>query len=159
MQAPDSRQPDDAELNAPPKLVAALQKSRQRPIFIPRSTDERILRAAREHLQKPESPRFNWLRIIWWGTAAAAIALLALLASQLWRRPSVSQISQVNTLREDINHDGRVDILDAFSLARQLKAGTQPTASTDVNGDGVVDERDVATLAAKAVELPKGGPS
>ncbi len=159
MQASDNQQPDDAGLNAPPKLVAALQKSRQRPMFIPQTTDERILRAAREHLQKPERPRLIWLRLIGWGTAVAAIALLAFLASQLWRRPPVSQVSQASNLREDINHDGRVDILDAFSLARQLKAGTQPTPLLDVNGDGKVDERDVATLAAKAVELPKGGPS
>jgi hypothetical protein len=62
--------------------------------------------------------------------------------------------------REDLNHDGRVDILDAFDLARTLKTRPGLTSPVmDVNGDGVVDERDVTSLAARAVQLPKGGRS
>ena len=59
----------------------------------------------------------------------------------------------------DLNHDGQVDILDAFALARQLKESAQSNLQLDMNGDGVVDERDVATLAARAVSLGKGGRS
>jgi hypothetical protein len=51
----------------------------------------------------------------------------------------------------------RVTILDAFSLARQLKAGKTPDKSWDVNQDGRVDQADVDALAARAVALPKGG--
>ena len=61
--------------------------------------------------------------------------------------------------KEDINHDGYVDILDAFAVARQLKGESRPDTHLDVNGDGVVDERDVQVIATRAVELPKGGPS
>ena len=59
--------------------------------------------------------------------------------------------------REDINHDGRVDILDAFQLARELESGAKPAA--DLNGDGVVDQRDADLIAARAVRLEKGGRS
>jgi hypothetical protein len=52
-----------------------------------------------------------------------------------------------------------VDILDAFALARQMKGGGDLGAKFDVNGDGKVDEGDVATLATKAVQLERGGRS
>jgi hypothetical protein len=61
--------------------------------------------------------------------------------------------------REDVNRDGRVDILDAFLLARQLQSGDNPGSSLDLNGDGVVDHRDAESIAAKAVKLEKGGQS
>jgi hypothetical protein len=85
---------------------------------------------------------------------------------------------------KDIDHNGRVDILDAFLLARQIKAGGQlggdrlvlpgvaPKAGSpktdlsrfsgpvspawDFNGDGVIDQKDVDAVAMSAVKL-KGG--
>ena len=61
--------------------------------------------------------------------------------------------------REDINRDGRVDILDAFQLARELGSGQKPAPGLDLNGDGVVDSRDVEIIAVQAVKLGKGGRS
>jgi hypothetical protein len=159
METPESQQPDEAGLNAPPKLVSALRRAHERDVFIPRTVDDRIVRAAELHFQKPEPPRFDWLRVVKWGTAAAVIALLALVVSQFGRRPPAPADQKVAATRQDENHAARVDILDAFALARQLQRGEKPGLRMDVNGDGVVDERDVAALAAKAVELPKGGPS
>jgi hypothetical protein len=46
-----------------------------------------------------------------------------------------------------------VTILDAYSLARQLKANGHPDKSWDVNHDGVVDQRDVDQLADQSVRL------
>jgi hypothetical protein len=48
--------------------------------------------------------------------------------------------------------------LDAFSLARRLQQGGTPDPALDINGDGVVDDRDVETLAARAVQLQPGKP-
>ena len=62
-------------------------------------------------------------------------------------------------VREDLNRDGRVDILDAFQLARQLQSGNDPGAGSDLNSDGEVDRRDVEIIAAQAVRLEKGGRS
>jgi len=52
-----------------------------------------------------------------------------------------------------------VDMLDAFALARELQQGRTPRPQLDLNGDGVVDERDVEVLAARAVTLETGGHS
>jgi len=40
-----------------------------------------------------------------------------------------------------------------------LEQGRAPRLQWDVNGDGVVDERDVQALAARAVSLESGGRS
>jgi hypothetical protein len=50
-----------------------------------------------------------------------------------------------------------VTILDAFSLARQIKAGGKIDKSWDVTADGVIDQADVDAIAQRAVALPKGG--
>jgi hypothetical protein len=87
-----------------------------------------------------------------WAAAAAAVVLLLVIVPRLVRKPGAG-------LAGDLNHDGQVDILDAFALARELKSGTHLGPQLDINGDGLVDERDVATLAARAVSLGKGGRS
>jgi hypothetical protein len=156
MEMPDHQEPCGESLAAPPALISALKARKPREIFVPRTVDERVLRAAEPRLQRPNRVRFPWTGLLRWGMAAGAVALLALLAAQIawWpsARPLASSPESVGTTRP-------VDILDAFALARRLQAGDKPGNAMDANGDGVVDERDVITLATKAVELPKGGPS
>lgn len=65
----------------------------------------------------------------------------------------------------DLNHDGVVDVLDAYVLARTLeplggrvKASSEALAKAgfslaDLNGDGYVDDLDVELIAARAVSL------
>ncbi len=55
----------------------------------------------------------------------------------------------------DLDRSGRVTILDAFALARQLDSGSSPAAS-DFNGDGLIDRGDVDAIAMLAVRLPEG---
>ncbi len=52
----------------------------------------------------------------------------------------------------DIDNDGRVDILDAFAMARRIKRGEAEPA-WDHNQDGQVDQRDVDNLAQLTVTL------
>jgi hypothetical protein len=158
MQMPeDNRDGAKESLEAPPKLVAALKRSRTAPIFIPPTVDQAILHAARRHLSQQKRPRFKWSLLLRWGMAVAAlIAVLAIVPMALRKGGSSASSGLV---RGDLNHDGQVDILDAFALARELKTGGHPRPQLDINVDGVVDERDVATLAAKAVSLGKGGRS
>ncbi len=157
MNTPNQHPPDDADLHAPPKLVSALQKS-QPVVFIPKGIDYTVLRAAERHFRKPTPNAFPWLRLIKWGAAAAAIALLCTISVQRLRRPLDLKEQAVMAARRDVNHDGVVDILDAFALARKIQAGDKSTV-TDINGDRVVDQRDVAALAARAVKLNQDGPS
>lgn len=149
----DNRDEAKEALEAPPKLIAGLKRSRTAPIFIPPTVDEAILHAASRHLSPTKTARFKWSLLLRWGAAAVAlIALLAMVPMAMWKSGS-------SLVRGDLNHDGQVDILDAFALARELKTGGHPSPQSDINGDGVVDDRDVAALAAKAVSLGKGGRS
>ena len=148
----------DEGLEAPPRLVAALKRLPQEPVFIPPTADEAILRAARRHLNPPREARFGWFRFIPWVAAAAAILLLVAIP-QFFKHPVPGPFRDATFAQGDLNHDGRVDILDAFALARQLKQGATRNLQLDVNGDGVVDEQDVAALAARAVKLERGGRS
>jgi len=100
-----------------------------------------------------------WFRFMPWAAAAAATILLLATILQFFKQPVSGPARDSAFARGDLNHDGRVDILDAFALARQLKQGETRNLQLDVNGDGVVDERDVATLAARAVKLEQGGHS
>jgi hypothetical protein len=58
--------------------------------------------------------------------------------------------SAAGVLPGDIDGSGRIDMLDALQLALAVQRGG---AGRDVNGDGVVDSRDVESLAAAAVSL------
>ena len=55
-----------------------------------------------------------------------------------------------------IDGSGRVDILDAWALARRLRAPANGGAGMDVNGDGRVDRGDVDAVAMVAVRLDRG---
>ena len=104
---------------------------------------------------------------LWSGLAAAAAVALAVV---LWPNPASGPHADATTLAEvegapqpaalpnDINGDGAVDILDAYTLALELQA-TDPAdhpaatrAGRDVTGDGTVDQADVDRLAQLAVE-------
>ena len=154
MQVPeDDRDGAKEALEAPPKLVDALKRSRTAPIFIPPTVDKAILHAARRHLSQPKPARFKWSLLLRWGAAVAALVALLAIVPMALRKGSSSLV------RSDLNREGHVDILDAFALARELKTGGHPSPQSDINRDGVVDDRDVAALAAKAVSLGKGGRS
>lgn len=156
---PDNSQDhQDEALEAPPRLVSALKRLQREPVFIPPTADEAILRAMQRRLNVPREPRLRWFRLLSWVAAAAAILLLVALP-QFSKQPAPGPARDSTFAQGDLNHDGHVDILDAFALARQLKQGGTKNLQQDANGDGVVDDRDVATLAARAVKLERGGHS
>jgi hypothetical protein len=148
---------DSGDSPAPPKLIAALRQTQSRRVFVPRTIDESVLRTAREHLV-PAQRRSPSAFTLWCRRLAIATACLLVCAAAYW----LIQISQNRPqafAREDLNRDGRVDILDAFLLARQLQSGDKPGPTLDLNGDGVVDHRDAETIAAQVVKLEKAGRS
>jgi hypothetical protein len=128
-------------------------------VFVPRTADEVVLRAARKHFASAQRRGPNtfalWHR--WLGFATACVLGCA---AALWFAHPRSSLNRAPAYdREDLNRDGRVDILDAFQLARQLQSGDRPVPGSDFNGDGLVDHRDADTIAAQAVKLEKGGRS
>jgi hypothetical protein len=158
MQMPqDNNDPDEKALEAPPRLISALKRTPKPAIFIPPTVDEAILHVARKQLSRQTERRFKWPFLMRWGIAFAAVVSLLVITPLLVQNNRT--VSMAGAVPGDLNHDGQVDILDAFALARQLKESAQSNLQLDMNGDGVVDERDVATLAARAVSLGKGGRS
>src|SRR6266576_4776 len=144
--------PRDEDLKAPPRLIEALRQASSERIFVPPAIDRTILKAAERQFSPAGRGRS---RRGWWGTglatASAVVVAFALVTSQ-WQRVAKGRFAL-----EDVNHDGKIDILDAFALARQVKQGGASDKILDFNGDGVVDEKDVATIAAQAVKLePRG---
>jgi hypothetical protein len=112
-----------------------------------------------------------------WTVATAGLAAVVLLAfphakdflgfgpsRKIAMRGSESSGAQLQShglanASEDLNHDGKVDILDAFMLARKLQGGRISDPHLDMNGDGVVDHRDIEAIVAHAVSLANGGRS
>jgi hypothetical protein len=147
----ENNQPDSEQhLQAPPKLVAALKENSQEKIFVPVYIDRNVLEAARRQLNKPaKTPAggiHHWI-FLWSAFAIGCVVSAGIIWLLMTPSPRFA--------REDLNHDGTVDILDSFALARELKSGNRLPAGFDVNGDGVVDERDVALIAARAVAIGK----
>jgi len=160
---PNTRR-DGEEPKAPGRLVAALKEPPARRVFVPPSSDATILRVARQHfahatssLSPPNGARgvFTYFLkpwILWPTVATACIALAGLV--YFASRPSEPQFA-----REDLNRDGRVDILDAFQLAREIQSSAKLKAGSDLNNDGLVNRRDAELIATHAVKLEKGGKS
>ena len=124
------------------RLTADLSAIYARSIPIPTSVDEAILKEAHHRASRVRQMR---LFFRWGGGLAAAAAILLVTLRLIPSEPP------------KFNPQSRVTILDAFSLARQLKANSKPDKSWDVNGDGQIDQKDVDALAVRAVALPKGG--
>lgn len=154
---PTPEHPNDREREAPeasPELVSALKRLPKAPIFIPPTVDEAIVRAAYRRLSPPKEPWLKGFPLVRWALAVAALGMLLAIAPRFLPRTDLGPGATL--VREDLNQDGRVDILDAFTLARELQTRAHPRPQLDMNGDGVVDERDVAMLAARAVSVERG---
>lgn len=152
---------NDPDLTAAPKFAEDLGKlfAPNRPI--PASVDRAVAEAARRHFPQPE-PRIWKLR---WTVPATAAAAILVGISVWWfnadpghptARESRPQALAVALPQADIDRNGTVDILDAFTLARQIESKQPVDQVWDFNGDGLIDRRDVDTVALTAVRLNKG---
>jgi hypothetical protein len=140
-----------AEQGGPPALKGALSGMYGGTPAISREMDERILSAARD--QRARRVRMRWvMRYAIGGIAAAAAVILIVINMQ--RDPGTQPGgTPAVAIAEDLNRDGKLDILDAYLVAKSL-ANSEPLAKEwDVNGDGVVDAKDVDAVALAAVKL------
>lgn len=126
---------------------------------VPSAVDRAILGMARRRFA-----RRRWLVTLGWAgpiAAAAAIVLAVLIADPFTGQDRSPATPAEVTAREDIDRNGRIDILDAFALARKLEAGSERKEEEekeewDFNNDGKVDASDVDWVALAAVSLDKG---
>jgi len=142
-----NEQNDGNEPQLPARLSEELKALYTPSRVIPSRVDDAILAAAREHLARVAQSR-RVVQFPRWLAAAALVALAAVLASLL-----LSVRHSPVMAREDINHDGRVDVLDAFALARRLQQGAATDRLFDINGDGVVNQKDIDAITTRAVKL------
>ncbi len=151
--AEQNREPQEESLLAPEKLVEALNRLQKERIFVPPALDHAVLREARKHLRRLKRPQSRWKSRLSWAAMAACLALA------VWLGERFSTPTRARPFaREDINRDGRVDILDAFALSRRIETGGTLDPRWDINGDGRVDRADVDAIAARAVNLAEARP-
>ena len=138
------------ELQVPAKFADALRDLQKERVFVPQQVDARILAEARAHLRQNKSKIVLLPRLI---AVAAAFILLCAIAYVFLPHGTATKTFAA----EDINHDGEVNILDAYALARKVESGTPVNA--DFNQDGHVDKADAEAIATDVVKLEKGGAS
>ena len=137
----------------PTRLSAVLNRLHGTRLSVPTAIDAAILRDARAGFSRRR--RFG-LAVRWAGATAAAAAAVLVIALSVRRNPLPTNVA-TSALAGDLDGNGRVDILDAFVLARSVDAGsTEGPKAGDVNRDGAIDRRDVDAVAAMAVRLPGG---
>ncbi len=144
--------PDPDQL---PDLARDLARLADARIEVPRSVDDAVMRAARTALtRRSVHPAFRWAA---WTAAAAGIVLAVWVGGNLTQRPAAPEVASMMApaVAGDVDRSGRVTILDAFALARQLDSG-RAAAAGDFNGDGLIDRADVDLIAMAAVRLPEG---
>lgn len=167
----DRRHPgEDPELHVSQSLRRDLAALFEPDIDVPAEVDEAILAQARQRMAALRRRRMVY-RLVRTGVAAgAAVAAVLLIARPLGDldRPGMPAESERQKMSvplrtaesatepHDIDGSGRVDILDAFAMARRLDAGEPGEPAWDFNGDGAVDERDIDAVAMAAVAL-RGG--
>ena len=137
----------------PPRLAADLRRLYSGPVNVPSNVDEVILNQARSRFAGRRRVRLI-LALAAPAAAAAAIAGILITAWPAASPPALHSPSVAKADPADVDHNGRVDILDALALARQIESGR--TSAGDLNGDGRVDAADVEAIARSAVRLDRG---
>jgi len=133
--------PNDDQI--PERLITALREMDKGRVFVPPERDAAVLAKAKAQLARGRKRR----TMPWLATAAALVIAAFVLFTD---RGSVSRSA---SKREDVNHDGIVDIRDAMLLARKISEGRAQGSVWDLNQDGRVDQNDVGAIAALAVKL------
>ncbi len=163
---------EDLELRVSPKLSEDLNALFKPQFSVPPELDRAIMDRANQRLVQRHWRHRIFHHISIWRIAAAAAVIIFAFSLNLTQKhgPSTSRTVLVKAQAVDIDRNGRVDILDAFKLARLIESAEStdkslsPVSSTeqalrkqgwDINGDGLVDRNDVDLVALSAVRLDK----
>lgn len=156
----DERQP---EPTFPDRLAEDLRSLARVDLPVPGEIEDELVAMARGRLSRRGRMRLHVRRA---GPLAAAAGLAITAWIGLWwmrgggTGPVVPQPGRARVASVlDIDASGRVDVLDAFIIARALHQGGMIDSAWDVTGDGTVSSLDVDAIAAAAVSIVKGSPS
>jgi hypothetical protein len=154
---------ENFDLRISPKLSEDLNTLFKPQFSIPPEVDRIALDRAYQHLTEKHWSYRILRHISIWRLAAAAAVIIFAFSLNLTQKPgpTTRQSVLVEARAVDIDRNGRVDILDAFKLARYVESAghTEKSLSLrkqgwDVNGDGLVNGNDVDLVASAAVRLP-----
>jgi len=163
---------EDLDLKVSPKFSEDLNTLFKPQFSVPPELDRAIMDKVHQHFIPKHWRHRIFRHISLWRVAAAAAVIIFAFSLNLTQEPgpTTSQSNLVEAQAIDIDRNGRVDILDAFKLARHIesadrtKTNLSPVSSTgqalreqgwDINGDGLVDRNDVDLVALSAVRLDK----
>jgi hypothetical protein len=121
-------------------------------IDVPSDIDEAVRARIRERAALRRRGRSAWRDARPWLAAACLVVVAG--AAFVFLRGAPRGGPPETVRAADVDASGRIDILDAFALARMIERGAigaQP--AHDVNGDGAVDRADVDAIAMEAVSL------
>jgi hypothetical protein len=149
MDVPEMSRPPD-EFDLPPRLADALRAAYTHRAEVPPRVDDAVLSAARERFARRRRLRLMGR----WGTGLAAGLAAMIAVAVILHRPAAPARSLA---KGDVDADGRVNMVDALALARHVAAGDTLDPKWDVNGDGVIDQKDVDAIASAAVSLKQSG--
>ncbi len=149
---------DDVDRHVSPQFSKNLRAIFEPPGAVPQRVDKTIADLAKTCLRerKHGTPRRLIIPMRWAAVAAAAVIVLGTILYTAVTHETPQSARSVAEGRADIDGNGRVDILDAFRLARDIESRGQAELKWDFNGDGLVDRKDVDMVAFAAVRLDKG---
>jgi predicted anti-sigma-YlaC factor YlaD len=141
-------------------LEEAIKAATPRIPDVPRVVELRILRTYRDAIARPAPappPLSAFLRRWALPTIASAAAATLLLTANPLRLGDPGKVPTAPPPAVDAllgrGGAGRVDIVDAFRLARALRDGHQVASDWDADASGAVDGADVEAVARRAVAL------
>jgi hypothetical protein len=158
------------DIEFPDKLIEDIKNLHKQTAQVPLEVDRIIIDRAHQHFAQKEFTKTKKRRFrlvhLWKVAAAAAVIILAfsldltlqpVLKEEPESVPMMYQMADLEGGRSfDIDNNGRVDILDAFTLARRIESEDYAEFQSDINNDGMVNRDDVDEIAMAAVRLDKG---
>ena len=148
----DGQPAESPEPQAPQRLIDDLAALYGAEVPVPPHVDEAIAARARQRFVGLRRSRLV-LRLVEVGAAAAAILLVFWLVDFGPQPQQPGPATARAADKHDLDGNGRVNILDAFVLARHVESAAVPRSEWDLNGDGLVDRQDVDAVAMAAVTL------
>jgi hypothetical protein len=154
----------EPQVGVPPEVDRAVMDRAVKHFAAKQSVKSKLWRgrpglASRWHLASGKKQGQDALATHWaWRIAAAAAVIIFAFSLDLTKQtgPATDRFSLSETQAADIDRNGRVDILDAFKLAKHIESAGSTETKWDINGDGLIDRSDVDVVALAAVRLDKG---
>ncbi len=145
------------ELKISPEFSADLNALLKPHFSIPYEIDRAVMDKAHEQFTQMHWGHRILRHISIWRVAAVAAVIMFAFSLNLTHKPgrTTKKSIPVEARAVDIDLNGRVDILDAFKLARYVESSERTEKKWDVNGDGLVNNDDVDMVAFAAVRLPE----